>query len=426
MNRYPKYRPSGIEWIGEIPEHWSVSRIKSFVKSAVNGLWGEEPVGNDDDIVCVRVADFDMDRLSVDDGNLTVRNVLQKDRGGRMLRQGDLLIEKSGGGQLQPVGRVVRFNLPCMAVSSNFVSRLDVDENDMIPSFLLYCFKSLYDKRVNTRAIKQTTGIQNLDLEAYLNERIAVASENERVAIATYLDDKTRKIDTLIEKKQRLIELLKEQRTAVINQAVTKGINPNVKMKHSGIEWIGEIPKHWGVKRLKYVVEIRSGDGISPESILAEGVFPVFGGNGIMGYTDRFNNDRRDIIIGRVGAKCGNIHVASGEKWISDNALRVETPEDVDFMGYLLTTMNLNNLANQNAQPLITGTMVRNQTVAVPPKEEQMQLVEEIKNHTSRVTETIDRAQKEINLLNEYRNALISEVVTGKIDVRDYVSGEND
>jgi type I restriction enzyme S subunit len=241
----------------------------------------------------------------------------------------------------------------------------------------------------------------------------------EQTSIANYLDRKTAEIDDLIADKKRLLELYEEEKTAIINQAVTKGINPDVPMKVSGIEWLGEIPEHWEVKKLKYVIKINSGEGIKSEDIKPEGKYPVYGGNGIVGYTECFNSNANDIIIGRVGAKCGNVRLVSGKKWISDNALVANLIAEVVlyFLFIQMQNMDLNKMANQNAQPLITGTMVKEKEALFPPIEEQQAIVQHIVSESARIDTKKSRTEKLIDLLTEYRTALISEVVTGKIKV---------
>ena len=163
--------------------------------------------------------------------------------------------------------------------------------------------------------------------------------------IANFLDNKTSQIDDLITKKQTLIELLKEERTAIINQAVTKGLDPNVPMKDSGIDWLGEIPEHWEVKKIKYIAQLRSGESITAELITNEGEYSVYGGNGIRGYYNSYTHDGSHVLIGRQGALCGNINYVSGKFWASEHAVVVSTYEELNiiWVGALLTAMNLNS-----------------------------------------------------------------------------------
>ena len=128
---------------------------------------------------------------------------------------------------------------------------------------------------------------------------------SEQRAIAAFLDRETAKIDALVAKKERLIELLQEKRTALISDAVTKGLDPDVPLKDSGVEWLGEIPAHWEVKRLKRLAFMQAGTAITGDDIGAEGDYPVFGGNGVRGYTSSFTHEGEFPLIGRQGALCG-------------------------------------------------------------------------------------------------------------------------
>ena len=251
---YPAYKDSGVEWLGEVPEHWSVQRFKLSVESCVNGVWGEDPGNDENDVICMRVADFDRLKLMAAEPNEpTIRSVSAKDVEQRSLCNGDLLIEKSGGGEKQPVGAVVLYTGSKPSVCSNFVARMRLAQG-MSPSFWRYAHHAAYSLKVNTKSIKQTSGIQNLDQQQYLDERAPFPTREEQVAIATFLDRETAKIDALIAEQQRLIELLQEKRQAVITHAVTKGLNPDAPMKDSGVEWLGEVPEHWGVVQLNQLI----------------------------------------------------------------------------------------------------------------------------------------------------------------------------
>ena len=159
---------------------------------------------------------------------------------------GDLLLEKSGGGEQQPVGVVVLFDHDVPAVSSNFIARMPIREG-FDPSFLTFLHSSLYAIKLNTRSIKQTTGIQNLDSAAYLSELVPLPPLSEQRAIVRYLDYVDLRISRYIAAKQKLIDLLEEEKQAIINQAVTRGLDPNVRLKPSGVEWLGDVPEHWEV-----------------------------------------------------------------------------------------------------------------------------------------------------------------------------------
>ena len=254
---YPAYKDSGVEWLGEVPQNWSVHSLKRTVYGCVNGLWGDEPDG-ENDIAVIRVADFERSFSTVGLDKLTYRSITHKERQSRLIKSGDLLIEKSGGGEKTLVGCVVLFTHEFDAITSNFVARMrPLSEFDS--QFLCYAFGNLYHGRVNYPSVKQVTGIQNLDAESYLQERFCFPSRIEQSQIARFLDHETARIDALIEEQQRLIKLLKEKRQAVISHAVTKGLDPTVPMKDSGVEWLGEVPAHWVVGPLRWYATIQGG-----------------------------------------------------------------------------------------------------------------------------------------------------------------------
>jgi type I restriction enzyme S subunit len=169
---------------------------------------------------------------------------------------------------------------------------------------------------------------------------------------------------------------------------------------------------------LKFIGTIKSGDGIVAQDFKDDGEIEVYGGNGFMGFTNKFNIDGENIIIGRVGAKCGNVRYVNEPKWISDNALIVKLREGecCEFISMALEAMDLNKLSTSSAQPLITGTKVRNVYLPYPPTiEEQKRIVEHIKTETRALDIAISKAEREIELIKEYREALIAEAVTGKM-----------
>lgn len=223
LNPSVPMKDSGVPRIGVIPTNWEITRIAASIASVKNGTWGADP-GGAYDLRCVRVADFDRASQSVHDRNITFREVRPSERVGRLLMRGDLLLEKSGGGENSPVGFVVLFDSDEPAVTSNFVARIKLKEG-MDPRFWNYVHGSNYRSRLTVRSIKQSTGIQNLDHVNYFNEAAALPPYSEQVAIANYLDRETAELDAAIADAREAIALSKERRAALISAAVAGKID---------------------------------------------------------------------------------------------------------------------------------------------------------------------------------------------------------
>lgn len=215
-----EFKETGIPWLGQIPAHWALKKLKNTVTSQKNGVWGSDADGSENDINCIRVADFDRYNLSVSVGNFTKRSIEEKDRQGRLLSKGDLLLEKSGGGDNQLVGQIVKFDSDKPAVTSNFVARV-VPASGYNIDFLVFLNAGLYYQRVNYRSIKQTSGIQNIDSQAYFSEMVGIPSPEEQEFIAEHLLKENRLVEVLNQNINKQISLLKERRTSLISHAVT-------------------------------------------------------------------------------------------------------------------------------------------------------------------------------------------------------------
>lgn len=219
-----KMKDSGVEWIGQVPEHWEVKCLKRLTAQCQNGVWGEDPLGDGSDTLCIRVADFDRDSGAVVSNPSTYRHISEEHQISRLVSKGDILLEKSGGGEHTLVGANVRYLGEERAVCSNFVAVVKTSE-DANSAWLNYLMASMYWLKINIRSIKQSTGIQNLDSEQYFDEKIAAPPLDEQSIIAATLDRETARIDTLVEKTKQSITLLKERRAAFITAAVTGQID---------------------------------------------------------------------------------------------------------------------------------------------------------------------------------------------------------
>lgn len=215
-------KPSGIEWLGDIPAHWQVSRLRSCIVDSVAGIWGEDPSSENagDHIWCVRVADFDMGPLRITDAKKTMRAVPALARMPRLLQNGDVLLEKSGGGENQPVGRAVMFDWIEPAVTSNFVTRLRPAKTVVEPEYFLALMETMQAARITQLSIKQTTGIQNLDERHYLSNSVPIPGIDEQRLILEYIDGESSRIDAVRVRSMREIDLIQEYRTRLISDVV--------------------------------------------------------------------------------------------------------------------------------------------------------------------------------------------------------------
>ena len=239
--------------------------------------------------------------------------------------------------------------------------------------------------------------------------------------VARFLDEKTARVDGLIENKRAILDRLGEMRQSLIARTVTKGLDPRAPMKPSGLDWLGDMPVHWNIAPLRWYLRTASGEGLRNVDIAGErseiDYAPVIGGNGIMGFTGAANSEKAILVIGRVGAHCGNVHPIDEPSWITDNALRVYDVRgfERDYLLFTLQTRDLNTLASRNAQPLITGEMVKAQYLPCPPTNEQRAIGKELEQSLGYLDHNSARVSKSIHLLSEYRSAFISAAVTGQV-----------
>lgn len=255
-----EYSNSEIKWIGKYPKHWKVFRISQRIESIVGGEWGSDPDTDDTEgskeIVVLRVSDFNDIYLSYD--NLTLRRVKETKIPNRLITSNCLIMEKSGGGEKQLVGRVAEAkDLQFEAITSNFIAKVEFD-NKVDNHFMNYVFHDLYNSNLNFPFVQQTTGIQNINSTYYLYTKIPFPPKLEQIAIANYLDKACSDIERVVEIKRKQIENLQQQLKSIIYQTVTKGINKESKLKESNEEWLGRIPQNWKIDRLKDLVELRN------------------------------------------------------------------------------------------------------------------------------------------------------------------------
>ena len=413
--RYPEYTDSGVEWLGDIPAHWEVRRLGAvgrITKCSGGTKAHDVPEG----IPCVRYGDL----YTHHDSSITrSRAFVSTEHAAAYstIRYGDLLFAASGE-TIDEIGKSSVNLMHGEALCGGDILLL----RPAIPveaRFLGYTTNAPYMTHQKSRLGRGMT-ILHIYGQQLKNATMLLPPFPEQHAIADFLDREIVKIDGLVEKQQELMRLLGEKRTAFVGHAVTKGLDPGVAMRDSGVEWLGEIPVHWGVQRIKTLSAMQSGESITAATIETTGRYPVFGGNGLRGYTSNFTHEGEHILIGRQGALCGNVHIARGRFWASEHAVLVSParPNVVEWCGALLETMDLNQHSVAAAQPGLAVDRLRDLLIPVPPVAEQHAIATFLDHETTKIDAMIAKVNEAIERLNEYRTALISAAVTGKIDVR--------
>ena len=440
MRCYPEYKESGVEWIGEIPRHWKKSRFKYESLVPVQyGLNINSDLYAEQGIRFIRTTDITENGELIDKGVYLETETVEKIY---LTQPNDFLISRSGtlgraylhqsDEKHTYGGYLVRFNFGCPIKSR----------------FIFYFTKSLsFEHWITLNTIQSTIG--NVNGQKYSNLEIFLPSLTEQKQIANFLDQKTEQIDELIRIKERRIELLQEQRTALINQAVTKGLDPNVEMKPSGVEWIEEIPAHWEVNRLKHVAKILPSNvdkHIYPDEIQVR----------LCNYTDVYYNDyiTVDTVLKKGSCKesefvkfalrKGDVIITKDSETPDDIGVPTYVKDDLDDVvcGYHLTMIrplachgefifrfiqsdrtrryfevNSNGITRYG----LGKSSIENLLLPIPTDSEQQQIADFLSQKTEQIDELIATEQRKIELLKEYRQSLISEAVTGKIDVRNEV-----
>lgn len=438
-----KMKDSGIEWIGEIPEGWKKESIRNLLLSRDGGAWGNEPK-DEEGTICLRIADFDYDNgcfKKCDTANLTRRVYTKTQIKNLALKCGDILIEKSGGGEKTPVGRTVLYNGEYGPVLyANFMERLRFNNEKVNSTYIEYWMKAWYSCRCSPYYVNQTTGIQNLSLSLMIaKERVFYPELATQHKIADFLDAKCSKIDALKKDITAQIEILEQYKKSVITEAVTKGLNPDVKMKDTGIEWIGEIPEHWKIQKGKYIFTQRSEKGNSIELQLLSptqkyGVIPQSLYDEISGMNSvklKENTDFNLLKTCHKGDYCISLRSFQGGfeyskyEGVVSPAYQIFYPViDIadGYFKYLFKDKNFIEKINSFTLSLRDGKPISyfdfsNMYLPLPPLAEQQQIADFLDAKCSSIDSIITAKKQQLAKLEDYKKSLIYEYVTGKKQV---------
>lgn len=436
--RYPKYKDSGVEWLGAVPEHWDVVRLKNVLQQRITDGPHTTPVFMDEGVPFLSVDGIQDGELQFDGCRYVSEADHAEYRKKALPQKDDLLLGKAAS-----TGKIarVKVDFEFSIWSPLALIRLDPTVSNAI--FFEQSLKSpIAQAQIDNFCTANTQ--KNISMDDIPRLILTNPPLTEQIQIAAFLDRETAKIDGLVGEQRRLMELLKEKRQAVISHAVTQGLNPHAPMKPSGIEWLGDVPAHWDICPLKRA--FRSVDyGIS-DSLDSEGAVAILRMGNIengkividdLKYTDAvdtylllqagdllYNRTNSLDLIGKVGMFLGN-----NESPISfaSYLVRLRTVEESlpDYFAYLLNTERILGLARASAfvaigQCNLNPTRYGQITIVIPPRDEQATIVKYLNAETGNFDTLITEAQRAVDLLQERRTALISAAVTGQIDVRPF------
>ena len=407
---YPEYRDTGIEWLGQLPAHWGAKRLGQFFDERRE-----------------KVSDEDYPALSVTMQGIVpqLETAAKTDAGDnrKLVLKNDFVINS----------RSDRKGSSGVSTYDGSVSLISIvmTPRNIHPPFIHHLLRSYPFQEEFYRYGKGIVAdLWSTNSSEMRNILIPAMPTSEQANIADFLDHETAKIDALIEKQQRLIELLKEKRQAVISHAVTKGLNPNAPMKDSGVEWLGEVPTHWTVCAIKHQLKSLDSRRIplsAEERGDRQGDYRYYGASGVIDYIDDYLFDEATVLVGEDGANLVNRSTplafsATGKYWVNNHA-HILKPDDglVEFWAEAIEHVDVNPIVSGSAQPKLTAENLNNLKITFPPSAtEREEISDFVKGQKAKYMELARKSEIQISLLLERRTALISAAVTGKIDVRDW------
>jgi type I restriction enzyme, S subunit len=428
-NSYEVYKDSGVEWLGQIPEHWELTRLGSYFIERRT-----------------KVSDKDYAPLSVTKNGILpqLENAAKSNDGDnrKLVKKGDFVINsrsdrKGSSGIANENGSVSLINIVMKPLNIN-------------PVFCNYLLKSTAFVEENYRIGHGIVAdLWTTRYDEMKNIKIGIPTPAEQTTIANFLDDKTRKIDQAIAIKEQQIALLKERKQIIIQEAVTKGLDKNIKLKDSGVEWIGEIPEHWEVKRFRNIFNLSKGLTITKENLQDEGIYCVNYGEIHSKFGFEVNPEIHEL-------KCvSEDYLANNQKSIINKGdfVFADTSEDIEgsgnftylnyeglvfagyhtiiakpfkdinsrFFAYKFDSIQFRNQVRTKMKGVkvysITQSILKELYCWIPSTKEQDNIVEYLDNQSSKIDQSIAIKEQEIEKLKEYKMSLIDAVVTGKVKV---------
>lgn len=412
MENYASYIDSEVGWIGEIPSHWTMVNLSVLGKPRKNKNEGNRET-NVLSLSYGRIKMRVLDNTGLLPESFETYNIIEP--GDIVLRLTDLQNDQVS----LRVGRTTERGV----ITSAYTTLEPIEAESRYLFYLLASFdywKGFYGLAGGVR--------QSLNFEGIRALKYPLPPLDEQIAIADYLDDKLEYIDKSTEEIQQSIELLQEYRRSVISEAVTHGLDPNVPLKDSGIDWIGEVPANWELSKVKYSMENMDALRVPIEASLRKqsngGLYPYYGASGVVDYIDEFILDGCYILVGEDGAnlRLRNlplVYTTSGKCWVNNHSHILLSGNSLlfEFAAYQLELVDLENYLTGTTMPKLTQSNLGNIPLVIPPLPEQRIIVETLTHELDDIDSLIESKRRQVELLKEYRRSLISEAATGKFKV---------
>ncbi len=413
LPRYQSFQPTGWEWLPELPAEWEGLGLTRRIERIVD-YRGATPEKVDDGTFLITAKNVRNGQIdyAISTEYVATEALETIMRRGKP-RLGDLLLTMEA-----PLGEVANIDREDIALAQRLV-KIRPKSKFFSPYFLKYWMMSVpFRQHIKTHGTGSiAVGIKASKLHLL---RVVQPPRDVQDAIVTFLDRETAKIDRLMAVRQKQVERLQEQRTAVIHHAVTKGLDPHAKLKPSGVEWLGNIPKAWRMYRLKFTAKIKNGQDY--KLVESDSGYPVMGSGGQFSYANAYMHDGESVLFGRKGTINKPLYM-NERFWTVDTMFYTQIKPVIvpKFLYYCAIGFPFEYYSTQTALPSMTQQDIGNHPLAVPSVDEQQRIITYIETETAKLDTLISKYARELDLLAEYRASLISHAVTGKIDVRGLV-----
>lgn len=418
LKPYAEYKESGLPWLGQVPGHWSVSRIKTVLRETDRR--SEDGAGTLLSLTRVR-------------GLIPHRDMTDKMHSAKTLagykryRAGQLVMNRmqawSGMFGAGEIDGLVSPDYAVFDVLGGHAIKLvlaRLKTPDLVGQF------ALESKGIGS-------GFNRLYTDRFGPIPISLPPPDEQAAIVRFLDWAGGRLERAIRAKRKVIALLNEQKQAIIHRAVTRGLDPAVPLKPSGIPWLGDIPQHWEVSRIKNEFRCLNTQRVPLNSVergaMTARTYDYYGASGVIDKVDDYIFDDELLLIAEDGANLvlRNLPlaiIARGKFWVNNHAHILKPRRgSILYLAHVLETLNYKPWISGAAQPKLTQDRLMSISIAVAPPEEQVTIVNQTSEQTRPLVTAISRLEREIELLREYRTRLVADVVTGKLDVRAATAG---